>query len=80
MCLRRSGIPTPDGLESYLDEEAARQQRERPKILSFVVDDGETVEAAIKKAQSAQAGGLTRGGALVQISRYYLRAGLGEKE
>jgi len=31
----------PDGLEAYLDEEVERAERERPHILSFVVDDVE---------------------------------------
>ena len=61
----------PDGLEAYLDEEAERAERERPHILSFVVEDVETVEEAIEKATQA-GGGLTRGKALVEIARTYL--------
>jgi ParB/RepB/Spo0J family partition protein len=72
-------LKIPDGLESYLDEEAAKQERERPKILTFVVDDEETVEGAIKRAQAKHAGGLTRGGALVQIARCYLHKASGGK-
>ena len=30
-------LKIPDGLEAYLEEEAAKQERERPQILSFVV-------------------------------------------
>lgn len=63
-------LKIPDGLETYLDEEAAKQEHERPNILSFVVDDAETVERAIEKAQSR--GGLTRGKALVEIATTYL--------
>ncbi len=65
-------LKIPDGLEAYLEEEAAKQERERPTILSFVVDDAETVEAAISKAQGMHSGGLTRGGAIVEIARSYL--------
>jgi ParB-like chromosome segregation protein Spo0J len=61
----------PDGLEAYLDEEVAKAERERPHILSFVVEDVETVEQAIEKA-SQRAGGLTRGKALVEVARTYL--------
>ena len=65
-------LKIPDGLEDYLDEEAERQERERPKIISFVVDDEETVEKAISKAQEMHSSGLTRGGAIVEIARSYL--------
>jgi ParB family chromosome partitioning protein len=60
----------PDGLEALLDEEVAKAERERPHILSFVVDDVETVEAAIEKASQAN-GGLTRGKALIELARAY---------
>ena len=61
----------PDGLEAYLDEQVEKAERERPHILSFVVDDVETVEKAIDKASQAN-GGLTRGKALVEIARAYV--------
>ncbi len=64
-------LKIPDGLEAYLNEEAARQEREQPTILSFVVDDAETVERAIAKAQEATSG-QTRGRALVDVARSYL--------
>lgn len=64
-------LKIPDGLEAYLDEEAERQERETPTILSFVVDDAETVERAIAKAQEIH-GGHTRGRALVDVARSYL--------
>ena len=61
----------PDGLEAMLDDEVEKAERERPHILSFVVEDVETVEAAIEKASQAN-GGLTRGKALVEIAREYV--------
>jgi ParB/RepB/Spo0J family partition protein len=61
----------PDGLEAYLDEEVARAERERPHILSFVVEDVEAVEKAIESA-SQRNGGLTRGKSLVEIARAYV--------
>ena len=61
----------PDGLEAYLDEEVEKAERERPHILSFVVEDVETVEKAIEEA-SRRNGGLTRGKALVEITRAYV--------
>ena len=65
-------LKIPDGLEAFLDDEAARQEKARPKILSFVVDDEETVEKAIEKAQNMNPSGLTRGGAVVEIARTFL--------
>ncbi len=64
-------LKIPDGLEAYLNEEAERQEREQPTILSFVVDDAETVERAITKAQETRSG-QTRGRALVEIARSYV--------
>ncbi len=61
----------PDGLEAYLDAEVAKAERERPHILSFVVEDVETVERAIEEA-SKRNGGLTRGKSLVEIARAYV--------
>ena len=61
----------PDGLEALLNEEVAKAERERPHILSFVVDAVETVEKAIEKASKSN-GGLTRGKALVEIARAYV--------
>ncbi len=66
-------LKIPDGLEAYLNEEAERQERERPTILSFVVDDAETVERAIVQAQETR-NGQTRGRALVDIARSYLES------
>ena len=70
-------LKIPDGLEAFLEEEAARLERERPTILSFVVEDAEIVEKAITAAQ-VKHGGLTRGRALVEIARQYV--GIAEEE
>jgi ParB/RepB/Spo0J family partition protein len=61
----------PDGLEAYLEEEVAKAERERPHILSFVVEDVESVEKALESA-SKRNGGLTRGKSLVEIARAYV--------
>jgi ParB family chromosome partitioning protein len=61
----------PDGLEAYLDAEVEKAEREQPHILSFVVEDVETVEKAIESA-SQRKGGLTRGKSLVEIARAYV--------
>ena len=66
-------LKIPDGLEAFLEEEAARLERERPTILSFVVEDAETVEKAITAAQQKH-GGVTRGRALVEIAKEYVDA------
>jgi ParB family chromosome partitioning protein len=67
----------PDGLEALLNEQAEQAERERPHILSFVVDDAEPVEKAIQAA-SRRNGGLTRGRALVEIARAYTAEGEAE--
>jgi ParB family chromosome partitioning protein len=67
----------PDGLEALLNEQAEQAERERPHILSFVVDDVEPVEEAIQAA-SRRNGGLTRGRALVEIARAYTAEGEAE--
>jgi ParB family chromosome partitioning protein len=61
----------PDGLEAYLDAEIEKAERERPHILSFVVEDVETVEKALESA-SQRNGGLTRGKSLVEIAKAYV--------
>jgi len=61
----------PDGLEAYLDAEIEKAERERPHILSFVVEDVETVEKALESASQLN-GGLTWGKSLVEIARTYV--------
>lgn len=65
-------LKIPDGLEAYLEEEANRQERERPTVLSFVIDgnDAGVVEQAIAKAK--ETGGTTRGQALIVICQAYV--------
>jgi ParB/RepB/Spo0J family partition protein len=64
-------LKIPDGLDDFLRAEAQRQARERPQILTFVVDDAEVVEEAIESVKRQQGIG-TRGKALVAIARAYL--------
>jgi len=68
-------LKLPDGLDAWLEEEAERQERERPVILSFVVEDAEPVERALTEAASRHTTSLTRGRALVEIARAYLEGG-----
>jgi ParB/RepB/Spo0J family partition protein len=65
-------LKIPDGLQAYLEEESARRERERPKILSFVIEDSETIERAIGAAMDRQEKNPTKGRALLEICRYYL--------
>ncbi len=67
-------LKIPDGLDEFLKQETERQARERPQILTFVVDDAEVIERAIEAAKREHGIG-TRGKALVAIARAYL-AGL----
>ncbi len=64
-------LKIPDGLDEFLKQETQRQARERPQILTFVVDDAEPVERAIEAAKREHGIG-TRGEALVAIAHAYL--------
>jgi ParB/RepB/Spo0J family partition protein len=64
-------LKIPDGLDALLEAEAEKQHREQPTILSFVVDDAETVEQAIETVKARQGIG-TRGKALVELARSYI--------
>jgi ParB/RepB/Spo0J family partition protein len=64
-------LKIPDGLDDFLKAEAERQARERPQILTFVVEDAAVVEEAIETVKRRQGIG-TRGKALTAIARAYL--------
>ena len=64
-------LKIPDGLDSFLEEEAAKQARERPTIMTFVVDDASLVDDAIEAVKTTSGIG-TRGKALVELAQYYL--------
>lgn len=68
-------LKIPEGLEDFLKQESERQARERPQILTFVVEDADVVEQAIEAAKRDHGVG-TRGAALVAIARAYIE---GEK-
>lgn len=73
-------LKIPDGLESFLKDEAARAERERPQIVSFVVEDEALVERAIQAAKDRGGPGMSRGQALMAICRDYLGKGGGAGE
>jgi ParB-like chromosome segregation protein Spo0J len=60
-----------DGLDDFLRAEAERQAKDRPQILTFVVEDASVVEEAIEAAKRRLGIG-TRGAALVAIARSYV--------
>lgn len=64
-------LKIPEGLEDFLKQESERQARERPQILTFVVEDADVVEQAIDVAKRGH-GVSTRGAALVAIARAYI--------
>ena len=66
-------LKIPDGLDALLEAEAARQERDRPTILSFVVENADVVEEAIDAVKMRQGIG-TRGRALVELARHYLES------
>jgi hypothetical protein len=63
-------LKIPDGLDEFLRAEGERQARERPQILTFVVEEAGVVETAIEMAKRRHGVG-TRGAALVAIARTY---------
>lgn len=65
-------LQLPDGLEAYIDAEVAKQEKERPNIMSFVVENPEVVERAILKAMAHQSQHQSRGRALITICEAYL--------
>ncbi|MCP4582098.1 MAG: ParB N-terminal domain-containing protein [candidate division Zixibacteria bacterium] len=67
-------LKIPDGLEAYLDEEAAKHEINKPQILSFVVDNAEQVEKAIAVSMAKADAKPTRGKALLDICNNYLTA------
>lgn len=71
-------LKIPDGLDEFLKQEAERQARERPQILTFFVEDADVVERAIEAAKAERGVG-TRGKALTAIAEAYL-AGLEREE
>jgi len=65
-------LKIPAGLEAYLDEEMAKQEINKPQILTFVVDDAEPVERAIAVSLAKIQTKPTRGRALIDICRMYM--------
>lgn len=66
-------LKIPEGLEDFLKQESERQSRERPQILTFVVEDAAVVEEAIDAAKRRHGVG-TRGAALVAIARAFIES------
>jgi ParB/RepB/Spo0J family partition protein len=66
-------LKIPDGLEEQLAADAARMERERPRVLSFAVsaDDERVVEAAIELA-AKDTGASSRGRALLTLAESYI--------
>jgi len=65
-------LKIPAGLEAFLDEEMAKQEINKPQILTFVVDDAEPVEKAIAVSLAKIQTKPTRGRALIDICRMYM--------
>ena len=63
----------PDGLEAQLAAEAEQMERERPRVLSFVLsaDQAATVEEAVQRAIT-DAPGSSRGAAVTRLATTYL--------
>ncbi len=67
-------LKLPDGLEAYVEEQAAQQEIDKPQILTFVVNDAEPVEKAIAVSMAKADTKPTRGKALIDICLNYLTA------
>ena len=66
-------LKIPDGLEEQLAADAARMERERPRVLSFAVsaDEERVIEAAIELA-AKDAGVSSRGRALLALAESFI--------
>lgn len=65
-------LKLPDGLAAMVAEQAARDAREAPTVLTFVVEDAELVERAIEAIGAGLEGKNRRGRALVALAREFL--------
>ncbi|MCP4582399.1 MAG: ParB N-terminal domain-containing protein [candidate division Zixibacteria bacterium] len=64
-------LKLPDGLEAFLAEETAKQEINKPRILTFVVDDPEPIEKAIAVSMASTEAKSSRGKALMDICRQF---------
>lgn len=65
-------LQIPDGLEALLDDEIAQDDRSRPIVLTFTVNDATSVEAAIARVLATERTITSRGHALIRICEQYL--------
>jgi ParB-like chromosome segregation protein Spo0J len=67
-------LKLPDGLAAWVEEEIAREKKEAPTVLTFVVERAEPVEAAVKHVMEGLDGKNRRGRALTVLAEAYLIA------
>lgn len=67
-------LKLPDGLAAWVEEEIAREKKEAPTVLTFVVERAEPVEAAVKHVMDGLDGKNRRGRALTVLAEAYLTA------
>lgn len=67
-------LKLPDGLDAWVEEQAEKEAREAPKVLSFVVDDEAPIERAVQHAMERLEGKNRRGRALGLLAAAYLEA------
>lgn len=67
-------LKLPDGLAAWVEEEIAREKKEAPTVLTFVVERAEPVEAAVKHVMDGLDGKNRRGRALTVLAEAYLIA------
>ena len=67
-------LKLPDGLDAFIEDEAEKQAREAPKVLSFVVDEPAAIERAVEHIVAGLQGKNRRGRALVTLAEAYLDA------
>ncbi len=65
-------LKLPDGLAAMVAEQAAKEAKEAPTVLTFVVQDAEAVERAIEAAAASIEGKNKRGKALCVLAQAYL--------
>lgn len=64
-------LKLPDGLDAFIEEQAEREAKDAPKVLSFVVDDAEPIERVVAHAVDRLEGKNRRGRALMLMARAY---------
>jgi ParB-like chromosome segregation protein Spo0J len=67
-------LKLPDGLAAFVEEQIAKEKKDAPTVLTFVVERAEPVEAAVAHVVEGLEGKNKRGRALQVLAEVYLAA------